>query len=35
MTAKGIRARIIDRKKALTLTRIFMDISLRWTMEAL
>jgi hypothetical protein len=35
MTAKGIRARIIERKRALTLTRIFMGISLRWTVGAL
>jgi hypothetical protein len=35
MTAKGIRARIIERKRALALTRIFMGVSLFWTMDAL
>jgi hypothetical protein len=35
MTAKGIRARIIERNRALALTMIFMVVSRRWTMEAL
>jgi hypothetical protein len=35
MTAKGIRARIVERKRAPILMRIFMGISLLWTMEAL
>jgi hypothetical protein len=33
--AKGIRARIIESNRALVLARIFIGISLDWTMGAL
>jgi hypothetical protein len=35
MTAKGIRARIIEKKRALALTMIFIGVSLRWTVGAM